>query len=201
MLPEGKMSSREGTMILYEELKEKLLEIVREEVHKRHEDWSQKQVEATSSKIALAAIKFTMARRESNRQLIFDWVQALSLEGDSGPYLQYAYVRTNGILKKATFKMQVAKDYSFTDNEKMLIKQLIKFPETIANSAANLAPNTLCSYLLELASELNRFYTTSRVLNAEKSEEQETRLAIIAATNLVLESGLDLLGISSPERM
>ncbi len=201
MLPEGKMSSREGTMVLYEDLKEKLLAIVKEEVRKRHADWDEAKIAETAMAITLAAIKFTMVRREPNRQLIFDWDQALSTEGDSGPYLQYAFVRTNGILRKAEFKPKVAKDYSFTEQEKKLIKQLCLFPDSVAGAAGTLSPHVLCGYLLELAAELNRFYTTSRVLNADTDEEKGTRLAIIAATNSVLASSLDLLNIESPERM
>jgi arginyl-tRNA synthetase len=201
MLPEGKMSSREGTMVLYEDLKEKLLSIVKEEVRKRHADWDEEKVSETALAISLAAIKFTMIRREPNKQLIFDWDQALSLEGDSGPYLQYAYVRTNGILRKADFKPDVAKGYQFTDHEKKLIKLLSQFPATTSSAASTLSPHVLCGYLLELAAELNKFYTTSRVLNADKEEERETRLAIIGATNVILGSGLTLLGIGSPERM
>ena len=201
MLPEGKMSSREGTMVLYEDLKEKLIAIVLEEVRKRHSDWDEKKVNETALAITLAAIKFSMVRRESNRQLIFDWDQALSTEGDSGPYLQYAYVRTNGILRKAEIKPNVSKDYAFTDHEKSLIKLLSNFPAIAENAASTLSPHVLCGYLLDLAAELNRFYTTSRVLNAEKEEERETRLAIIAATNSVLGSGLGLIGIRTLEMM
>ena len=155
----------------------------------------------TAMAITLAAIKFTMVRRESNKQLIFDWDQALSTEGDSGPYLQYAYVRTNGILRKAEFKPKVSKGYVFTDHEKSLIKMLSNFPSITEAAGATLSPQMLCGYLLDLAAELNRFYTTSRVLNAEKDEEKETRLAMIAATNSVLGSGLNLLGIGTLEMM
>jgi len=201
MLPEGKMSSREGTMVLYGDLKNKLMNITRAEVKKRHGDWSKKQIEETAKKIAFAALKFTMVRRESNRTLIFDWDQALSLEGDSGPYLQYAYVRTNGILKKSDFKMKLSDKYSFNEDEKKLIKELSLFPETALKSASSLAPNTLCAYLLGVASDLNRFYVASPVLKAEKKEERETRLAIVSATNLILANALELLGIEAPEAM
>ncbi len=201
MLPEGKMSSREGTMVLYEDLKNKLMEIVRSEVKKRHEDWSKKKIEDTAGKIAFAAIKFSMLRRESNKTITFDWEQALSLEGDTGPYLQYAYVRTNGILKKAKIKMKPSDGYSFTEEERKLIKGLCLFPDTVGRAAESLAPNLLCSYLLDVAADLNRFYVASPVISAEKKEERETRLAIVAATNLVLASALELLGIEAPEVM
>lgn len=201
MLPEGKMSSREGTMVLYEDLKEKLLEIVKQEIRKRHAEWDDKKVEETAMKIALAAIKFSMVRRESNRTIVFDWNQALSLEGDSGPYLQYAYVRTAGILRKAEFKPKVSSKYSFSEDEKTLIKRIYSLPETAGVAASSLSPHVLCDYLLDLATDLNKFYTTSRVLNAENKEERETRLAIVASTNIILEKALNLIGIEAPEAM
>ncbi len=201
MLPEGKMSSREGTMVLYEDLKQRMLGIVREEVRKRHEDWNENRIEETAKKIALGAIKFSMVRTESNRTIIFDWDRALSLEGDSGPYLQYAYVRTLGIIRKATFRPKVSKDYKFTEDEKKLIKRLYSLPIVISSAASTLSPHIICNYLLDLATELNRFYTTSRVLNAEKEEERETRLAIVASTNIVLGTALSLIGIEAPDAM
>jgi len=201
MLPEGKMSSREGTMVLYDDLKNKLLEISRDEIRKRHDDWSEKKINETAVMITLAAIKFSMLRRESNRTITFEWEQALSLEGDTGPYLQYAYVRTNGILKKAKYKEKINSKYSFSDDEKNLIKRMYNLPKVIDHSASELSPHILCEYLLDLASDLNRFYVATPVINAEKKEERETRLAIVAATNIILENGLNLLGIEAPEAM
>lgn len=201
MLPEGKMSSREGTMVLYEDLKERLMDIVIQEVKKRHETWDEKTVLDTSKKIVLAAIKFSMLRRESNRQLIFDWNEALNLEGDSGPYLQYACVRANGILRRATYKSAVANGYRFNAEEKKLIKRLCELPEITEKCAKDLSLHALAGYLLDVAADMNKFYTTSPVLTAEKDEERKARLAIVMATNILLSSGLALLGIDAPERM
>ena len=201
MLPEGKMSSREGTMVLYDDLKEKLLSKTLSEVEKRHPDWSVEKKIQTAKKIALAAIKFSMVRRENNRVLVFDWEKALSLEGDSGPYLQYAYVRTEGILKKAGYKPGVSKNYAFSDDEKRLLRKLASFEAAVARAAATMSPHVVCDYLLDLAAELNKFYSVCRVLNAEKKEEREARLAIVLATNIVLRNGLALVGIETPDSM
>ncbi len=219
MLPEGKMSSREGTMVLYDDLKNRLLEITKTEIMKRHEDWNKKQVEETAMKIALAAIKFTMVRREHNKVLIFDWDHALNLEGDSGPYLQYAYVRTTGILDGAGRSATVAgaghsvtvnksgkakkpkNQYSYSSEEKKLLNLLARFPEVIESSAVHLSTITLADYLLHLAAAFNKFYATSHVLNADKEDAKVARLTIVKATNETLKSGLDLLGIECPERM
>lgn len=201
MLPEGKMSSREGTMVLYEELKEKLLSKTINEVKSRHPDWDMERVYKTAKTIALAAIKFSMLRRENNRVLVFDWEKALSLEGDSGPYLQYAYVRTEGILKKAHYEAIVSPGYHFNDDEKKLLKNLLFFEKAVRATEASLSPHIICDYLLDLAAELNRFYSTCRVINAEKQEERETRLAIILATNTILKNSLSIIGVEVPDMM
>ncbi|MEM4359216.1 MAG: arginine--tRNA ligase [Candidatus Bilamarchaeaceae archaeon] len=201
MLPEGKMSSREGTMVLYEDLKRKMLDIVEAEVKKRHADWNEEKVKEIALKVALAAIKFSMVRRESNRAIVFDWDEALSLEGDTGPYLQYAYVRTCGIIRKAGYTHGISKEYVFTEDEKRLIKRMYSFPEIVKSAASSLSPHVLCDYLLDLATELNKFYTTTRVLNAETKEERETRLAIVMCANQTLKNALHLLGIEAPDVM
>jgi len=201
MLPEGKMSSRDGTMVLYEDLKNKLLEVLRQEVKKRHEDWDQKKIEDTAIMIALAAIKFSMVRRESNRVMVFDWEQALNLEGDSGPYVQYAHVRTSGILSKADAKPDISSKYLFSPEEKKLIRSLCRLPEVVQKASHDLSVHSLPEYSLDVATDFNKFYATSSVLNAETKEAKSSRLAIVQATSIVLQNSLNLLGIECPEKM
>ncbi len=200
MLPEGKMSSREGTMVLYEDLKQRLLEIVKHEITKRHDGWKEAEVNAAAFQIVMSAIKFSMLKRENNRVITFDWDEALNTEGDSGPYLQYAVVRSNSILEKADFKPKVSSD-GHNDDEKRLIKKLAEFPELVERAAKDLSPHYLAGYLLELASLFNKFYTTSPVLKAEDAKIMANRLAIVKATQTVLKTGLELLGIECPEKM
>ncbi len=199
MLPEGKMSSREGTMVLYEDLKQKLLEKVREEIQKRHSDWDESIVEKTAMRITLSAMKFSMVRREPHKQMIFDWDQALSLEGDSGPYIQYVYVRVNGILEKSESKSG-ASEIEFNTDEKRLIKRLCEFPEIVKKSADSRITHNLADYLLVVAADFNKFYASSPVLK-EEGKLRETRLGIVQASGTVIKSGLRLLGIECPEKM
>ncbi len=201
MLPEGKMSSRTGTMILYEDLRDKLLAITEGEVKKRHADMNETEARDIAKKIALAAIKYSMLSRENNRVITFDWEQALSLEGETGPYLQYAYVRTRGILDKTNEKGRPDKAYRFNDEERALIRQLCEFPLIVEKSAHDLAPHHVANYLTDLAATFNKFYAVSPVLNAEKKEERATRLAVVEATGILLQLGLELLGIECPEKM
>jgi arginyl-tRNA synthetase len=188
-------------MVLYEDLRNKMMAIVQEEVRKRHEDWPQDQINSTALKIALAAIKFSMTRRESNKVMVFDWDQALSLEGDSGPYTQYAHVRTAGILAKAEDKPGTSAKYLFSPEEKKLIRKLCELPDLVQKSAKDMTAHYLSEYSLDVATDFNKFYATSSVLGAETKEAKKTRLAIVQATNLVLKNSLELLGIECPEKM
>ncbi len=201
MLPEGKMSSREGTVVLYEELRDKLFSKTLEEVSNRHPDWSENKKSEIAKKIALAALKFQMVRRENSRVLLFDWEKALSLEGDSGPYLQYAYVRTKGILRKAVCRPKIGSAYAFNSDEKKLLRKLVAFESAVSKAVSSLSPHVLCDYLLDVAAELNRFYSVCRVLNADKEEERGARLAIIVSVSIILHSALRLIGIETPEEM
>lgn len=204
MLPEGKMSSREGTMILYQDLNEKLLETSNEEVKKRHKDWEEKEMKKVANTIAMGALKFSMIRREPNKELVFDWNEALKLEGDTGPYIQYAVVRALGILRKAKEmkeKPKLSVGHSFNSQEKDLVNKLNQSQDIIQKSSRDLAPHLVANYLLEVANLFNKFYDASSVLNADSTNVLRTRLALVQATNYVLKTGLSLLGISCPERM
>jgi arginyl-tRNA synthetase len=133
--------------------------------------------------------------------MVFDWEQALNLEGDSGPYAQYAYVRTHSILSKAEGKPGTSSKYIFSPEEKKLIRRLCEFPELVQKSARDLSVQYLPEYSLDVATDFNKFYATSSVLNAETKDAKKSRLAIVQATSIVLENSLGLLGIECPEKM
>lgn len=199
-LPEMAFSGRAGTWMGYTadelaaEAEKRALEKVKDEIPLQEK-------KEIARIIGLGAIKFSFLKTSADKRILFLWDKALSLEGDSGPYLQYAYVRTKGILKKASFKPAVRRGYSFTTDEQRLLKRLCEFPDIVERAAAARVPHILCDYLLDVAADLNKFYTTSRVLDAEKEEERQIRLAIVHATNIILRNALWLLGIDCPERM
>ncbi|MEK6982388.1 MAG: DALR anticodon-binding domain-containing protein, partial [Candidatus Micrarchaeota archaeon] len=153
---------------------------------------------------ASGSIKLAYLHANNNKTITFNYDDALRLDGDTGPYLQYAYVRTKGILRKAEDAKEVPKvanKYILNELERKIVKKIEEFDEVTIKSARDYAPNYIANYLLELASTFNKFYDSNRVLNAEKKEEIETRLAIVKGTNLVLEKGLELLGIKCPQKM
>jgi arginyl-tRNA synthetase len=198
-LPDEKFSGRKGNWIGYtadgllEEAQRRVLEKISVEMPE-----GGKRKVATA--VGIGAIKFSFLRASSDKRITFRWESALSMEGDSGPYLQYAYVRTNGIIAKATEKESV-EEVSFNPSERQLIKRMAQFRDVVERGAKELAPHHMAQYSLDLASDFSGFYTNSPVLVAEDGRIRKTRLAITKATGIMLKNALWLLGIECPERM
>ncbi len=179
-LPEGKMSTRKGNTIKLEDLLGKAEEA------------------ATDERIAIGAVKYNELKRAPEMNYVFKWDEALSMEGNSGPYLQYVYVRCMGILEKVGDKFGTT--LSLNDDERKLLTALLKFGdgEIVEGAARNFAPQQLCAYLFDLAQRFNGFYDRNRVGG---SENEGFRLLLTAVTGQVIKNGLALLGIEVVEKM
>lgn len=195
ILKEGKMSSRYGTVILYEDLRDEMINKVRELL----KDSAIENKDDVIKKVAFAAIKFPMLDIDSKKTIKFDWEQALDFEGKSGPYLQYSYVRAFNILNKAKAKKY---DVSLLKEkiEIKIIKKIAKFPDIIKQSTDQYSPNILVNYLFELSQDFNSFYHSSPVLQAEENLKN-ARLKLVEVVKTVLGIGLGLLGIPILEKM
>lgn len=205
MLPTGKMSSRAGSVVFYDDLRNELLSIAAAEVKKRHEDWSESQITTAAKKIAFSALKFSMINRDNDKELVFDWEQAMKLEGETGPYVQYAYARICSIFRKHGKSLPDSgkADYSqltTTAAEIKLIKLIKEFPAVVAAAAAQLKPALISRYLLDLSQSFSSFYNDVPILNAEE-KVRDARLPLCAAVKQVLENGLKLLAIDVLEEM
>ncbi len=194
-LPTGKMSSRTGDVITAESLiadtKEKALAKISKEL------FSPSEQEELAEKVAIGAIKYSILRQASGKDIIFDFEQSLSFEGDSGPYLQYTYARTRSLLEKAGEKKIDA--LGAHEGTSTLHKYLLRFPETVLRANEEREPHHIATYLIELAREFNSFYGNTMILDDSKDESY--KLALVKAISQTLKSGLHLLGISAPERM
>ena len=200
MLEEGKMASREGNVITFSELFAKVYSKTLEETRKRHAEWSEKKISSTAKEIALAAIKFGMLAQDKNKVIVFSWGKAASLEGETGPFVQYSYARAKSILRKAG-KYGTAKNFSLeTAKEKELVSILSGFRKKISEAENSRSPHKIAFYLLELASAFNSFYHEVPVLKAEKGVKEQ-RLALVDASAQVLENGLKLLNITALTEM
>jgi len=202
MLKEGKMSSREGNVVLYRTLYEEMIKKAIDEVEKRHQDWERDKQKMTAGKIALAAMKFGMLNQDNNKVIVFDMAKAVDFEGETGPYIQYAIARINSIFRKYGKKLNEKIDYSLfkKDEELILVKLLLEFPSIIEKSIEQNKPMILSIYLLQLTKAFNIFYHTCQILK-EVEELKNARLVLISAVKNVLEKGLDLLGIPALEEM
>ncbi len=196
----GKMASREGNVITYNELYMRVYENTLAGTKERHADWNEKKISQTAKKLALAAIKFGMVCHDKNKVIVFNWKKATSIEGDTGPFVLYSYARANSILKKAG-KYQMAGQIRVTEQKEMkLISLLGAFEQKAKEAAQSSSPHKIAHYMLALASEFNSFYHEVPVLQAEV-ELVGSRLKIVKAVSRVLEKGMGLLNIEMPNEM
>jgi arginyl-tRNA synthetase len=200
--PEGAMASRTGNVIRYEDLRDEMLAFAKAETAKRHEDWSDEQVEAVAHKIAFAALRFGMLKQDLDKKIVFDMKEALSFEGFTGPYLLYTYARAQSIVKKAG-KVKKIKTVSAltTQVEHELLVQLAQFPEVVFKTGKTLQLSAIAQYVFSLAQTFAEFYHAVPVLQEENETVRMERLSLVQATMQVLENGLALMGIEVVEEM
>jgi len=200
-LPEGKMSSREGKAILLDEVLDRLEKKVKEEVRKRNPNKSERKIVATAKKIASGALKYSILKIQPEDQIIFEWEKMLQLEGKTGPYVQYAYIRCQGILRKVKKFKETYICLSLTEEEKNLLRKLNEFTHVIEKCARELKPYYLANYLYELAVSFNNFYEKVQVVKEKEKEKRDFRLTLVKVCAKVFTLGLNLLGIDVPEFM
>ncbi len=197
----GKMSTRKGEVVLLEDFMKEAEENALKEVKQRYPKLPAAKQKQRAHSIAVSAVRYELVKSSPDKNITFDLVQAIRFEGDTGPYLQYTYARANSILRKAKtagkFDSAALKD----PREIAVLKLLAKFPSILEKSAADSRPHMIANYTHSLADAFNEFYQNVRVLQAESSKEKAARLALVKATETVLASGLEVLGIEAPKQM
>ena len=182
-LTTGKMSSREGGVITARELLQEIITRASE----RNDD------PVIAEEVAIGALKYFILRQAPGGDIIFDPEQSLSLEGDSGPYLQYALVRARSILAQAS-DVEVTE----ADGTETLARLITRFPEVVRKAEAQQAPQGITQYLTQLAGAWNSFYACERILGGTNEGE---KIALVKAFVTTMENGLMMLGIPAPEKM
>ncbi len=194
-LKEGKMSSRTGNVVTVDDLYHVVSEKVRELIKQSKLKIDQEIVR----KVALGAIKFSYLKFSPRPNMVFDLEESVSLDGDSGPYIQYTFARIQSVLKKAKTEGRIEFEEIKPDiEERLLLRSLMYFQEIVEQAALTLHPNVLASYLVDLSRLFNLFYQKSRIIGSEK---EAFRLKLSEEVGKVLKKGLDLLGIEAPEKM
>ena len=196
-LPSGKMSSRTGDVITGESMIFSLEDEVALKIKDRN--YGEEQSKDIIEKVSVAAIKYSILKQSPGKDIIFDINSSLSFEGDSGPYIQYTYVRAKSVIEKGnSINIENAKanpDATISELEKLLYR----LPEIVEEAGRELAPQYIVTYLLNVASAFNSFYSANKILDV--GSDTPYRLLITNATTIVLKNGLSILGIKVPERM
>ena len=196
---EGKMSSRKGNIITAESFINDVKEVAISKINK--EGISKIEKKKIAEAVAIAAIKYSILRQSPGKDIIFDKEKSLSFEGDSGPYLQYAYVRSLSLLEKArTVLMHVKDSPCLVPEETFEIEKLLyRFPEIVSRAWAEKAPQLVVEYLTHLASAFNGFYAKGLIVSGES--DSPYKVAITKAFNTVMQNGLHILAIPLLQKM
>ena len=202
-LPDGKMKSREGTVVDADDLMAQMTETARqisEELGKT-EGLPPDEKEQLYRIIGLAALKYHLLKVDPRKTILFDPKKSIDFNGNTGPFLQYTYVRIRSILRKADTETYSFEELKPNEKERLLVRQLERFPQIIAGAAAERNPANIANYLYETARTFNSFYQAHSILQAGTEEQKHFRLALAELTAHVIRNGLKLLGIQVPERM
>ena len=196
----GKMSTRRGESVKLEDVLNEAIQRAKGIIEKSEtgRGLSEKEKEEVAKAVGIGAIKYFDLMHQPLTDIIFDWEKIFVLEGNSAPYLQYTVARTNSVLAKAGNKSSSGAAASLNNEELVLLRTLVRFPEMIGLAAKNYSPNLLANYLFELAQKYNNFYNQHRIIGGEN---EKFRLILTSATGQVLKNGLVILGIETPEKM
>lgn len=199
--PDGGMSTRKGKVILLDELLSEAVSKTLEVINEKNPDLENK--EEVAKKIGYGAVLFTYLKNSREKDIIFDWKEILSFEGETGPYVQYSYARGNSILEKANGINLENPDYSLLNSKEEfeLIKSLESFKKNIHQAIEKLEPSVISRYVIEVAKAFNKFYNAHSVLNLEDENLKIARLSLVKASLQVIKNGLGLLGIEVVEKM
>lgn len=205
-LPEGKMKSREGTVVDADDLIEEMIQTakVASEESGKLEGLSDSEKNETYKKIALAALKFFILKVDPQKNMVFNPKESIDFNGHTGPFIQYAYVRIQSLINKAkTANLYPAEDTNLhlTAKEIRLVKMIYIFPDILQLAAEKRNPAIIANYVYELAGFYNKYYHDTPILKEEKAKIRDLRILLSEKTGEIIKNALELLGIEVPERM
>ena len=201
-LPNGKMKSREGTVVDADDLMEEMVQVAQELSQElgKLEGYSDQQKEQLYRVIGLGALKYYILKVDPKKKIAFNPQESIDFQGNTGPFIQYTYARIQSILRRAE-TCQLPKSVSLHPKEKELIKLLSLFPEVIQNAADTYSPALIANYVYDLVKEFNSFYQNVSILGEEDTDKRSLRVHLSRKVGEVIAIGFDLLGIEVPERM
>ena len=207
-LPEGKMKSREGTVVDADDLMDKMVEDAKQmslELGKL-QDCSQAEVDEVARICGLGALKYFILKVDPRKNMMFDPKESIDFNGNTGPFIQYTHARICSVLRKAadmgiTLPNKLNEDLQISDTEGMLIQALASYPDVVAQAGKEFSPALIANYIYDLVKQFNSFYHDFSILKEENEDVRAFRLLLSKSVAKVVKSGMGLLGIEVPERM
>lgn len=202
-LPTGKMKSREGTVVdaddLIQEVVDKAQEMTQERGH--IEGMSEAEKEALYQMIGLGGLKYYLLKVDPKKRMMFNPEESVDLNGNTGPFIQYAHARISSLLRKAPAIETIKSDTELVESERNVIKQLADYPAVVREAGKEYSPALIANYTYELVKLYNSFYQSVSILKEEDQDKVNVRLALSRAVGNTVKSGMNLLGIQVPDRM
>ena len=202
-LPTGKMKSREGTVVDADDLIEEVIEEARKSAEEQGDlsEMSKEEQDEMIRRVALGALKFFIIKVAPKKRMIFDPKESVDMQGQTGPYIQNAFVRIGSILRKIEGEEGSFEGYNLLKIEKELIREVLEYPRVINSAAKDLDPSLVANYCYNLAKTFHKYYHDVRILKSETEEAKQFRVSLIKVIADTLQKGMRLLGIEMPERM
>lgn len=207
-LPEGKMKSREGTVVDADDLMVEMIDTARETARElgKLDQSSEEEIEEIARMVGLGALKYFMLKVDPKKNMTFNPKESIDFNGNTGPFIQYTHARIKSVLRKATeqgiiTEVPVTENLPLSDKESNLVQLLSAFPTIVREAGQEFSPAVIANYVYELVKEYNQFYHDFSILREENPEIKYFRLVLSAAVADVIRKGMNLLGIDVPERM
>lgn len=203
-LPNGKMKSREGTVVDADDLMEKMIadaaEISKDKVNTLPDITAEEAAEI-ARKVGLGALKYFILKVDPRKNMLFNPEESIDFNGNTGPFIQYTYARIQSILRKAADTPALSHAVTLEDKELALIQRLCDYPAVVKQAGDEFSPAVICNYVYALACDFNSFYHDFSILNEENAEKRALRIALSEQVARVIRLGMSLLGIEVPNRM
>lgn len=209
-LPNGKMKSREGTVVDADDLIEQMVETARmqTEEHGKTEGFTKEQADRLYSQLALGALKYFILKVDPKKNMLFNPEESIDFNGNTGPFIQYTHARICSIIRKAEEKeavsiksLQLGKDFAFNTKEKEILSVLYSFPAVVQQAGSTYSPALIANFVFDLAKSFNAFYQDTPILREENTETKQMRMCLTYFVGSTIKTAMHLLGIEVPERM
>ena len=202
-LPEGKMKSREGTVVDADDLMQEMVETAKEKAEElgKLENLTEDEKEKSYETVGLGALKYFMLKVDPKKKMLFNPKESIDFNGNTGPFIQYTYARIQSLLAKADYQEQQISDYEINDSEKDLMMNIFNFKDVVSKAAESLSPALVANYIYELVKSYNSFYQNNPILKQDNAVAKQFRLELSAVTGKTIKKGLALLGIGTVDRM